>query len=454
MTVALAVSFAALLLLTSSVQLATADVYMHNPRGSNNRLNEASATRANGNRLFDSQNNNRGGVNVGEETSAVNGKDSLGQLRYFEGSFLPIEWTAQHSCGAAGGKARCNLVIQYMCDSNWTSPTPGGTTRMRDGLSTATPNEQDSDKSTGLHEDPLYYSKCKKRERNKGLFTADQNLNNNIGATATRQNPNGNRRGLECPEERDYYPYWHPSPWVDVAVLTSNTSLCPMYQRESQNVKPKGSCGTTETSNNPSTCEARVDRLTGWVNGESWQSYRPSVRTVDCLEAQFSRDNHLGNSDNLLPMTYMWKIPTVAEACETNVAACRCVLRLRYNISTGDYDDWNTTSSSNGNRNVRDGQPSPVTEARDTSFHVARHILNPSHALTLPLPPSRILQNPVVNPNIDAGLRLAINTAQFGRTFQDRSHIFEIKQRPASVPASAAIHNINVRGKRGNIVQT
>jgi hypothetical protein len=381
MTVALAVSFAALLLLTSSVQLATADVYMHNPRGSNNRLNEASATRANGNRLFDSQNNNRGGVNVGEETSAVNGKDSLGQLRYFEGSFLPIEWTAQHSCGAAGGKARCNLVIQYMCDSNWTSPTPGGTTRMRDGLSTATPNEEDSDKSTGLHEDPLYYSKCKKRERNKGLFTADQNLNNNIGATATRQNPNGNRRGLECPEERDYYPYWHPSPWVDVAVLTSNTSLCPMYQRESQNVKPKGSCGTTETSNNPSTCEARVDRLTGWVNGESWQSYRPSVRTVDCLEAQFSRDNHLGNSDDLLPMTYMWKIPTVAEACETNVAACRCVLRLRYNISTGDYDDWNTTSSSNGNRNVRDGQPSPVTQARDTSFHVARHILNPSHAL-------------------------------------------------------------------------
>ena len=31
------------------------DVYLHNPRGSNNRLNERSANRDNANRLFDSQ---------------------------------------------------------------------------------------------------------------------------------------------------------------------------------------------------------------------------------------------------------------------------------------------------------------------------------------------------------------------------------------------------------------
>ena len=32
-----------------------ADIYMHNPRGTNNRLNERSAQRKNANRLFDSQ---------------------------------------------------------------------------------------------------------------------------------------------------------------------------------------------------------------------------------------------------------------------------------------------------------------------------------------------------------------------------------------------------------------
>lgn len=32
-----------------------ADIYMHNPRGTNNRLNERSAERRNANRLFDSQ---------------------------------------------------------------------------------------------------------------------------------------------------------------------------------------------------------------------------------------------------------------------------------------------------------------------------------------------------------------------------------------------------------------
>ena len=73
----------------------------------------------------------------------------------------------------------------------------------------------------------------------EGLFTADQKLNGQ-SSIYTRQNQNGARRGYECPEERDYYPYWHPTDWIDIAVLAHNKTMCEYYQKESFNVKNKG----------------------------------------------------------------------------------------------------------------------------------------------------------------------------------------------------------------------
>ena len=44
-----------LLVMVLTINLAKGDVYLHSPRGSNNRLNENRDNRANNNRLFDSQ---------------------------------------------------------------------------------------------------------------------------------------------------------------------------------------------------------------------------------------------------------------------------------------------------------------------------------------------------------------------------------------------------------------
>ena len=155
-----------------------ADVYLHVFRGSNNRLDEANRDRNNGNRLFDSQNNNRGGYNVGTNI-------------FIEGSKLGVSWTNQHGLGPNPNTPYNEMIFQMMCDS-----------RLRDGTTTETIPDQpgaDLNYKYGRQESYQYYQDCKTRERNKGLFTASQNLNGN-SAIYTRQNPNGERHGYECPE--------------------------------------------------------------------------------------------------------------------------------------------------------------------------------------------------------------------------------------------------------------
>merc|ERR1712080_199804 len=138
-----------IVLLFSLMFITQADIYLHNPHGSNNRLNEKSAQRANANRVFDSQNNSGGGSNVGDRLSTAAKTDAdRYQMVYFQSSskfgsrnvglsLLGVEWTNQHGCGGNEDKnphkLNCQLVLQYMCQ-----PETSNDEKLRDGTTTKT----------------------------------------------------------------------------------------------------------------------------------------------------------------------------------------------------------------------------------------------------------------------------------------------------------------------------
>jgi len=332
------------------------------------------------------------------------------------------------------------MVLQYSCDSNANDPIMAVT--LRDGTTTTQVSTTDTgDPTRGMHESTAYYQECATRNRNFGLYLADQdqNLQGNQ-AIYTRQNPDGTRYGLECSEERDYYPYWYPAPWVDVAYTTDRTDMCNFIQSNSQNMVKKYRCVDTPDSFNPTILNSNAS--TCEQNGGNWlgTSWYPIPGAPDCFLGNWTRENHLGNGRVNQPLTYNWTLPTASQLLAMNFVAdnatntFRCVMRMRYNISTGDYDPWNTNSSYNS------------LNAAD----LAANINNRQAQTQFPQP---ISDDPTVDVHADLqGLTLALNTNQYGRTFQDRSHIFYIKTRPSSL-ANQYIQNLGVRGKRGNIVQ-
>jgi len=504
-----------------------ADTYCHQPRCSNNRLNEKSANRQNGNRLCDTQNNNRGGYNVGEMGSTNGfannanayatdsltfdydntdwaGDNAAGRKQFeevfLEGSIQSVTWTAQHGCGNA--KNNCNMVFEYTCDTHpqeakdllengngeptnvntaaqaanprWAErewrryeTITGTRVQLTNGANTNTPNDpnnignirqtfqNNNNDNEGRHESEEYYVFAKNRERNKGLFTADQKLQGN-DQTKTRQNPGGTRRGLEVPEERDYFPYWQPSIWRPVAIMHNDVDECQtqMAAKSAAN-EVKAACVPTaaqingQGGKNNNQLAALVKHKTKAeceADQGVWyeEKFDMPAGYPFCVKATWSQVNNLGNVKDTgnggLPQNWDWTLPTIeqfsASGCFVYNADdaddqkyVRLVTRLRYNMTTMDYAPYATTAACNQNK--KGNVQSPVE------------------------------QNPTVDVGVDMqGLRLALNTAQTGRTFQDRSHVFRVMAVPDKGVTNAAMKNANkiinvsVQGKRGNIVQT
>lgn len=337
------------------IQSAYSDLYMHNPRGSNNRCDERTNDRNNANRLFDSQNNAAGGYAVPCQDTDL----ECFNMNYYTDSILDIRFTTQHACGVEN---QCEIIIQYDCDNNMRNGEP--TNSLGNTCTKTIPDDNTSltDPIFGYHETYESYKNCKSRQRNLNLYTGDQVLRG-LSSIYTRQNPNGQRYGFECPEERDYYPYWNYSQWTDIAVMTSNLSMCEYYHNNTDN--PFLEC--TNINN------TMVNRLGATYEGKSESSFK-------------------------------WKLPPTPQS--------NCVLRIRYNISLPTELDWFADKSSN---NLHKTDPLIFVDGRY--------------------------------------VRLALDTSQLPRLFEDRSYTFNIVSRPTSIDRETNIYNVNVQGKRGNIAQ-
>eukprot|EP00591_Stephanopyxis_turris_P000003 CAMPEP_0195516648 /NCGR_PEP_ID=MMETSP0794_2-20130614/8168_1 /TAXON_ID=515487 /ORGANISM="Stephanopyxis turris, Strain CCMP 815" /LENGTH=782 /DNA_ID=CAMNT_0040645295 /DNA_START=61 /DNA_END=2409 /DNA_ORIENTATION=+ len=323
----------------------------------------------------------------------------------------------------------------------------------------------------GMNEDYFWYNvDCEGRQRNKGLYIADRDLNGN-SAKHTRQNPNGNRRGFECPEERDYYPYWHPTQWIDMAVLVSDESWCPYYVDQSQNTNARYYCYIQGASSGN---EAPIDEQScsaaqgTWTKIDSFAEMFPEmdITEPDCMMASFTEQNHLGFTRDVADYSsYTWTIPQATADME-------CIVRIRYNISTGDYGsmDGFTLDSETGvmtdevfssmyncPEETNDGDNNNADDA-DVAAQTVPGAVSTSSGCYGNLEAGEFprYNRPYVEmfENDDTSdLAIALNTDQSGRTFQDRSFVFNIGPRPDGVSDDAKIYNLNVMGKRGNIVQ-
>lgn len=495
--------FAATLALALLDGRATADIFLHNPRGSNNRGCETTPTVVNSNRLFNAQNNAAGGyacprawpfacwakdydLNDQASRNACNEQNGSGlndtlpeavadddgvlaasgtrtpRLYFHANSTLELLMTTSNGCG---GGVDCDVVIQYACEDTLSddcgSPGTGQVCGPRDGapitnsnrdfgttaytpvdaillgpqnvgrnyrdqssvasIPASTDHNAQSDPRFGRHETLAQFTRCMHRERNRGLFTADR-VPSGSSALFTRQNFNGDQYGLECNEERDYFPYWADAPWRDVAVITSRPSVrCPEVAAASQNVADKWDCVcptcTALGQVSPSSSLACASAGGVWTKFPARGDPPP-----ECVAAPVLPENTAAQ------LTYRWSIPATARGNT-------CMIRVRYNVTTKD-----------GFSGVLSGLP--VDQFADFALNGASSPLKDrqwsergSYVSFADLPSG-------------VQLGLATNTAQMGRVFQDRSWSFSIVAPPSNGScAGKRVLNLNTIGKRGNVVQ-
>ena len=296
------------------------------PPGSHNRLDEAAGTAVlNPHRLFDSQSND---ATIGAPRDASN------PPAYQAGSQLDLAFALSEPCDAA---QNCTVIVQGLCNPAQATPAgvPGdangaGEGPVRDGAVAATPdpNFDAANMTTGLHEPASFYADCLARDRNEGLRGTgsspprDVVLNESVGATATYRNPDGVRYGQECPEEHDYYPYWHATPWKDLMILTHDVAACAHLQTESQNVKNKNYC-TDPRNNNAQDCMGGGGQ---WAEQWAFNIPAPECAALPSQPAGATRVHSVA-------------VPTGWGPNQRVDTTHSCVFRVRWNATLATHDD-------------------------------------------------------------------------------------------------------------------
>jgi hypothetical protein len=142
----------------------------------------------------------------------------------------------------------------------------------------------------------------------------------------------------------------------------------------------------------------------------------------------------LGSGIDGKPLSYDWILPTVADIKGSGMSTyqdtvnggeyARCVMRIRYNISSDEFDPYVVGAEANG-------------------------VLNPSAAT--------LQANGVVNISPDGTnkqtyVKVNVDAKSLSAVYEDRTHVFSIRSRPAAFVGKNIV-NLNTRGKRCNIVQ-